>query len=87
MDMTQRPNLRWHKANDGTLAMVWSLAEATRPALGVSGNLGSPRFDAVPNNAHRARRPWAERVAIVLLLGSSAFLTFASFIGEHGNLL
>jgi hypothetical protein len=89
MDMTkfQRPNLRWHKANDGALVMVWSLSGATRPALGVSGNLSSPRFDAASNNAHRVGRLWAERVAIVSLLGGSALLTFASFIGEHSNLL
>jgi hypothetical protein len=60
---------RWHKASDGALVMVWSLAEATRPTLDlVSGSL-------------------AERVAIILLLGVTASLTFAGFIAEHNDLL
>jgi hypothetical protein len=92
---TPRYSCRWHKASNGALVMVWSLAEATRPALSVvSANLNSPRSDAVSKNGlgkkaqliNRAKAV-AERAAIVLLLAGSAFLTFTSFMAEHNDLL
>jgi hypothetical protein len=101
MDMTalQQPNFvaatpryscHWHKASDGTLVMSWAPMKAGRPALDiVSDNLNSPRSGAMPNNAPLTNRvkAVAERIAIVLLLGGSAWLTFSIFMVEHSDLL
>ena len=92
---TPHPTCRWQKASDNALVMVWSLTEENRGAPRVvSGNLSSRRSNCVSNNGlvkkaqpiNRARSP-AERAAIVLLLGVSAFLTVMSFIFEHNDLL
>jgi hypothetical protein len=85
---------RWHKASDGALVTHWSLAEETRPALGiVSDNLNSPRPDAVPNKGRGKKaqlinraKALAEPVAIILLIGIGAFLAVMSFMTQHNDL-
>ena len=88
---TPRPECRWQTASDGTLVMVWSLAEAAPPTLRVVG--GNPNAARpVPGDdlakaaqpINRARR-LGERVAIALLLGVGGYLTLISFVSDYAN--
>jgi hypothetical protein len=88
---TPRPECRWEKASDGALVMVWSVAEAARPALRViGGNPNAQRPTPADDSAKAAQpigrmRSLGERVAIALLLGVSGYLTLIGFASDYTN--
>jgi hypothetical protein len=88
---TPRPECRWEKASDGALVMVWSLAEAARPALRVVGSNPNAGRPAPADDSAKAAQPIGrmrssgERVAIALLLGVSGYLMLISFTSDYTN--
>jgi hypothetical protein len=88
---TPRPECRWEKASDGAPVMVWSVAEAARPALRViGGNPNAQRPTPADDSAKAAQpigrmRSLGERVAIALLLGVSGYLTLIGFASDYTN--
>jgi hypothetical protein len=86
-----RPGCRWEKASDGALVMVWSLAEAARPALRVVGGNPNAERSASADDLAKAAQPFGrmrslgERAAIALLLGVSGYLTLVGFASDYTN--